>query len=99
MSTRDPDSLKAFRKPVEKRKESNERAMRLRLFPNRYEEEILFSIGIACARLWNELCSLNIAHKLGCRIRIARKIESYLVTHSGVKLLNPHQELTLKTRQ
>ena len=27
----------------------------MRLFPNRYEEEILFDIGLACARLWNEL--------------------------------------------
>jgi putative transposase len=27
----------------------------LRLFPNRYEDEVLFDIGLACARLWNEL--------------------------------------------
>jgi putative transposase len=27
----------------------------LRLFPNRYEQETLFDIGLACARLWNEL--------------------------------------------
>jgi len=33
---------------------------------------------------------LNIARRLGHRIRIARKIESYLVTHDGVKPLIPH---------
>ena len=35
--------------------------------------------------------ALNIARKLGHRIRIAWKIESYLVTHSGVRPLNPFQ--------
>jgi putative transposase len=35
--------------------------------------------------------ALNIARRLGYRIRIARNIESYLVTHSGVKPLIPHQ--------
>jgi transposase len=35
--------------------------------------------------------ALNIARRLGHRIRIARKIESYLVTHSGVKPLIPLQ--------
>jgi putative transposase len=34
---------------------------------------------------------LNIARRLGYRIRIARKIESYLVTHDGVKPLIPLQ--------
>jgi hypothetical protein len=35
--------------------------------------------------------ALNIARRLGHRIRISRKIESYLVTHNGVKPLNPLQ--------
>ena len=35
--------------------------------------------------------ALNIARKLGHRVRVSRKIESYLVTHSGVKPLNPLQ--------
>jgi putative transposase len=35
--------------------------------------------------------ALNIARRLGHRIRVSRKIESYLVTHSGVKPLNPLQ--------
>jgi len=35
--------------------------------------------------------ALNIARRLGYRIRVSRKIESYLVTHSGVKPLNPLQ--------
>jgi putative transposase len=35
--------------------------------------------------------SLNIARRLGHRVRVSRKIESYLVTHSGVKPLNPLQ--------
>jgi putative transposase len=38
--------------------------------------------------------ALNIARRLGYRIRIARKIESYLVTHNGVKPLIPLQRLT-----
>jgi hypothetical protein len=46
-------SLKAFRKLVEKR--SRWRTNRVALFPNRYEEEVLFDIGLACARLWNEI--------------------------------------------
>jgi putative transposase len=35
--------------------------------------------------------ALNMARRLGHRIRISRKIESYLVTHNGVKPLIPHQ--------
>jgi putative transposase len=35
--------------------------------------------------------ALNIARRLGRRIRISRKIESYHVTHSGVKPLIPRQ--------
>jgi putative transposase len=49
----DPDPLEAFRELIEKR--SNKRIVRLRLFPNRYEQETLFDIGSACARLWDEL--------------------------------------------
>jgi putative transposase len=52
---RDSDPLEAFRKEIERRKKSNKRTVRLRLFPNRYEQETLFDIGLACARLWNEL--------------------------------------------
>jgi putative transposase len=35
--------------------------------------------------------ALNIARRLGYKIEISRKIESYLVTHSGVKPLIPLQ--------
>ena len=35
--------------------------------------------------------TLNIARRLGHRVRVSGKIESYLVTHSGVKPLNPLQ--------
>ncbi len=35
--------------------------------------------------------ALNIARRLGYRIRISRKIESYHVTHNGVKPLIPLQ--------
>jgi putative transposase len=35
--------------------------------------------------------ALNIARKLGHRIRLTKKIKSYLVTHSGVKPLIPLQ--------
>jgi hypothetical protein len=35
--------------------------------------------------------ALNIARRLGYRVRVSRKIESYHVTHSGVKPLNPRQ--------
>jgi putative transposase len=49
------DPLEAFRELIERRKRSNKRTVRLRLFPNRYEEETLFDIDLVCARLWNEL--------------------------------------------
>ena len=35
--------------------------------------------------------ALNIARRLGHRIRIARKIESYSITHNGIRPLNPRQ--------
>jgi putative transposase len=35
--------------------------------------------------------ALNIARRLGYRIKIAKKIESYHVTHNGVRPLNPLQ--------
>jgi putative transposase len=35
--------------------------------------------------------ALDIARRLGYRIKIAKKIESYHVTHNGVKSINPHQ--------
>jgi len=35
--------------------------------------------------------SLNIARKIGYKITVARKIESYLITHNGIKSLIPHQ--------
>jgi putative transposase len=50
-----PTPLEAFRELIERRKRSNKRIVRLRLFPNRYEQETLFDIGLACTRLWNEL--------------------------------------------
>jgi transposase len=34
---------------------------------------------------------LNIARRNGYRIKITRKIKSYLVTHNGVKPLNPRR--------
>jgi hypothetical protein len=52
---RDPDPLEAFRELIERRKRSNKRTVRLRLFPNRYEQETLLDIGLAYTRLWNEL--------------------------------------------
>jgi hypothetical protein len=55
MPTGDSDPLEAFRKEIERRKRSRRRTNRVALFPNRYEEETLFDIGLACARLWNEL--------------------------------------------
>ncbi len=41
--------------------------------------------------------SLNIARRLGYRVRVSRKIESYLVTHNGVRPLTLTRGLTLKT--
>jgi hypothetical protein len=41
--------------------------------------------------------ALNIARRLGYRIEISKKIESYLVTHNGVKPLIPLQGLTPET--
>jgi transposase len=41
--------------------------------------------------------AVNIARRLGYRIEISKKIESYLVTYNGVKLLIPLQGLTPET--
>jgi putative transposase len=35
--------------------------------------------------------ALNIARRLGYRLKITKNIESYTVTHNGVRPLNPHQ--------
>jgi len=35
--------------------------------------------------------AINIARRQGYKVKITRKIESYIVTHNGVKPLNPHQ--------
>jgi hypothetical protein len=35
--------------------------------------------------------ALNIARRLGYRIKITKNIESCTVTHNGVRSLNPHQ--------
>jgi putative transposase len=55
VSARDPDPLQSFRELIEKRKKSNKRVVRLRLFPEKREEEMLFNIGLTCVRLWNVL--------------------------------------------
>jgi putative transposase len=52
---RDPDPLETFKKEIERRKRGRRRTNRVALFPDRYEEEVLFDIGLACARPWNEL--------------------------------------------
>jgi hypothetical protein len=35
--------------------------------------------------------ALNIARRQGYKIKVKRKIESYIVTHNGVRPLNPHR--------
>ncbi|PLC61782.1 hypothetical protein B7L68_08190 [Thermoproteus sp. CP80] len=55
VSAEGSDPLEAFKKIVEKRKKSNKRVVRLRLLPEKHEEEILFDIGLTSVRLWNEL--------------------------------------------
>jgi putative transposase len=35
--------------------------------------------------------AINIARRQGYKVKITRKIESYIVTHNGVKPLNPHR--------
>jgi len=35
--------------------------------------------------------ALNIARRQGYKVKITRKIESYIVTHNGVKSLIPHR--------
>jgi putative transposase len=55
VSAREPDPLQSFREFVEKRKKSNRRTVRLRLLPEKHEEELLFNIGLVSVRLWNEL--------------------------------------------
>jgi putative transposase len=55
VSARDSDPLQSFRELIEKRKKSNKRTVRLRLLPEKHEEEMLLNIGLASVRLWNEL--------------------------------------------
>ena len=55
VSVREPDPLQSFRGLVEKRKKSSKRTVRLRLLPEKHEEEMLFNIGLTSVRLWNEL--------------------------------------------
>jgi len=40
--------------------------------------------------------ALNIARRLGYRIKITKKIESYPITHNGVRPLNPHQRASTR---
>jgi hypothetical protein len=35
--------------------------------------------------------TLNIARRIGYKVKVTRKIESYIVTRNGVNRLNPHQ--------
>jgi transposase len=39
--------------------------------------------------------ALNIARRQGYKVKVTRKMESYIVTHSGVKPLNPPWRNTL----
>ena len=55
VSARDSDPLQFFRELVKKRKKSNKRTVRLRLLPEKREEELLLNIGLTSVRLWNEL--------------------------------------------
>jgi len=55
VSVEGSDPLDAFKKIVEKRKKSSKRTVRLRLLPEKHEEEMLFNIGLTSVRLWNEL--------------------------------------------
>jgi len=55
VSVEGSDPLQSFRELVEKRKKSSKRAVRLRLLPEKHEEEMLFNIGLTSVRLWNEL--------------------------------------------
>ena len=55
VSAEGPDPLQSFRELIEKRKKSSKRAVRLRLLPEKHEEEILFDISLTSVRLWNEL--------------------------------------------
>jgi putative transposase len=55
VSAEGSDPLQSFRELIEKRKKSSKRTVRLRLLPEEHEEEMLFNIGLASVRLWNEL--------------------------------------------
>ena len=39
--------------------------------------------------------TLNMARRMGYKVKVTRKIESYIVTHSGVNPLNPRWRNTL----
>jgi len=50
-----PDLLQALKKEIGERLSDNWRDARLRLLATESEHEGLMSIGLTCARLWNEL--------------------------------------------
>jgi hypothetical protein len=50
-----PDLLQALKKEIGERLSHNWRDARLRLLATKSEHEGLMSIGLTCARLWNEL--------------------------------------------
>jgi hypothetical protein len=39
--------------------------------------------------------TLNMARRIGYKVKVTRRMESYIVTRSGVKLLNPRWRDTL----
>ena len=51
-----PNPLQALREEIEERLKKNlRRTVRLRLLPSESEHRDLMGIGLACAKLWNEL--------------------------------------------
>jgi putative transposase len=92
--------MEAFRELIERRKRSNKRTVRLRLFPNRYEQETLFDIGLACARLWNELNYEKRSNKRTVRLRLfPNRYEQETLFDIGLACARLWNELNYEKRQ
>jgi len=101
VSAEGSDPLQSFREFVEKRKKSNKRVVRLRLFPEKHEEEMLFNIGLTSVRLWNELNyekrqlffknDLTLEKRIEINRKYYHKYKNFLGVNAG-QVINKNEE-------
>ena len=101
VSAEGSDPLQSFREFVEKRKKSNKRVVRLKLLPEKHEEELLLNIGLTAVRLWNELNyekrklffrdSLTPEKRVEINRRYYHKYKNFLGVNAG-QIINKNEE-------